>query len=158
MKRRSFLQPTSKTGVLGQKRRISGSHIALQLRRDFGLPIEKQSNTTSDLKVKIIYHKRREEGKGWMNGGLRKKGREKKKVFIIIYVIVRFHQPRQHHSALWWMAFLTNRFHLVHFLFSPCRCDMKAILPPYGLSFKKELFVNCLRSATKNKIKLETEN
>jgi hypothetical protein len=101
MKRRSFLHPTSKTGVLGQKRRISGSHIALQLRRDFGLPIEKQSNTTSDLKVKIINQKRREEGKGWMNGGLRKKGREKTKKFvIIIYVIVRFHQPGRHHSAL----------------------------------------------------------
>lgn len=53
MKRRSFLHPTSKTGVLGQKRRISGSHMALQLRNDFGLPIEKQSNTTSDLEAKI---------------------------------------------------------------------------------------------------------
>ena len=53
MKRRSFLQPTSSTGVLGQKRRISGNHIALQLRSDFGLPIEKHSSTTSDLGWKI---------------------------------------------------------------------------------------------------------
>ena len=53
MKRRSFLQPTSKTGVFGQKRRISGNHMALQLRNDFGLPIEKHSSTTSDLSWKI---------------------------------------------------------------------------------------------------------
>ena len=55
MKRRSFLQPTNKTGVLGQKRRISGSHMALQLRNDFGLPIEKHSNTTSDLQQRIFH-------------------------------------------------------------------------------------------------------
>lgn len=47
---RSFLQPTRSTGVCGQKRLISGYHIAWQLRSDTGLVIEKHSNTTSDLK------------------------------------------------------------------------------------------------------------
>lgn len=55
MKRKSFLQPTNRTGVLGQKRRISGSHTALQLRSDLGLPIEKHSSTTSDLTESTIY-------------------------------------------------------------------------------------------------------
>lgn len=49
MKRKSFLQPTSKTGVCGQNCRISGNHIALQLRSDIRLLSEKQSITTSDL-------------------------------------------------------------------------------------------------------------
>lgn len=51
--RKSFLQPTSITGVSGQNLRISGNHIALQLRKDIGLAIEKHSKTTSDLKIKM---------------------------------------------------------------------------------------------------------
>ena len=54
MYRRSFLQPTSSTGVCGQKRRISGYHMALQFRNDTGFVIEKHRSTTSDLRKKEI--------------------------------------------------------------------------------------------------------
>lgn len=43
------------TGTSGQNLRISGYHMALQFLRDIGLAMEKHSNTTSDLKIYIIY-------------------------------------------------------------------------------------------------------
>lgn len=49
---KSFLHPTKITGVSGQNLRISGYHIALQLRNDIGLAIEKHNKTISDLKTK----------------------------------------------------------------------------------------------------------
>jgi hypothetical protein len=41
------------TGVWGQNRRISGYHMARQLRSETGLVIEKQRSTTSDLEMKV---------------------------------------------------------------------------------------------------------
>lgn len=51
MYRRSLLQPISRTGVCGQNCRISGSHIALQLRREPWFDNEKHRSTTSDLEI-----------------------------------------------------------------------------------------------------------